>query len=109
MSFRLKVQEYAGPDDALRGEDTAANDILFMCHSNTGLSSGGISRDASMLKLFRTDNGGPWGTWGKWSDACAETGICGIETRVDKKGSAGDETALNDVRMYCCPKRWYSQ
>jgi hypothetical protein len=82
----LKVQEYQGKDRT----DTAANDIQFRC-SNTG--------DFNALK---TDNGGPFGSWGDWSDACIGTGICGIETKVDTE-SSNDETGLNDVRMYCCP------
>ena len=83
----LKVQDYQGTDR----DDTTANDLQFRC-SNTG--------DFDALK---TDNGGPWGTWGCWSDVCSDTGICGIETRVDLQQGSGDETALNDVKMYCCP------
>ena len=88
-SFMLKVQDYQGIDR----DDTTANDLQFRC-SNTG-----------MFTALKTNNGGPWGTWGCWSDVCSETGICGIETRVDLLESSGDETALNDVRMYCCPAR----
>ena len=88
----LKVQEYAGHEDDIRRNDTAAKDVQFRC-SNTG-----------PYVALKTDNGGPWGTWGDWSDNCGETGICGIETRVDlnKSAAADDFTSLNDVRMYCC-------
>ena len=57
----------------------------------------------NVLRPLKTDNGGPWGSWGTWSDTCDVVGICGIETRVDLERGSGDETALNDVRMYCCP------
>jgi hypothetical protein len=82
----LKVQDYQGKDR----DDTAANDLQFRC-SNTG-----------NFAALKTNNGGPWGAWGCWSDVCSDTGICGIETRIETDKTSGDETALNDVRMYCC-------
>nr|DBA29825.1 TPA: hypothetical protein GDO54_005883 [Pyxicephalus adspersus] len=79
VSFSLKVEP---PTD---GDDTAANNIMFQC---------------SDLKIFKGD-GGTWGNFGTWSKICC-SGICGIKTRVEKSQGKGDDTALNDVQLYCC-------
>ncbi|XP_050948890.1 vitelline membrane outer layer protein 1-like [Labeo rohita] len=80
-AFQLKVERSQG-----NGDDTAANNIHFQC-------SGG-----SIL----TGDGTDWGDWGSWSQTCQGKGICGIMTRVEEPQGRGDDTALNDVRMYCC-------
>lgn len=81
-SFQLRVESYQGGWD-----DTAANNIRFNCSGNTELLEG---------------SGMSWGSWGDWSDTCEGKGICGIETMVETPQGIGDDTALNDVRMYCC-------
>ena len=44
-----------------------------------------------------------FGSFGEWSEQCSN-GICAIETRAQEpQGAFGDDTALNDVNMYCCP------
>ncbi|XP_030628224.1 vitelline membrane outer layer protein 1 homolog [Chanos chanos] len=78
-SFQLRVSPDQGYSD-----DTAANNINFKC-------------DGAILR----GHGPPWGFWGEWSNECATGGICGIQTRMAERG--GDDTALNDVRFYCCP------
>jgi len=80
----LILQNYQGRNR----DNMAANDIQFRC-SNTG-----------MFKPLKTDNCGPYGNWGEWSEACIGTGICGIETKVETVSPTPDETALNDVSMY---------
>ncbi|XP_059424727.1 vitelline membrane outer layer protein 1-like [Carassius carassius] len=80
-AFQLKVESSQGIDD-----DTAVNNIRFTC-------SGGH---------VMVGEGTPWGQWGKWSPTCQGTGICGIRTRIEEPQGFGDDTALNDVIMYCC-------
>ncbi|CAM4663401.1 unnamed protein product [Leuciscus chuanchicus] len=79
-SFQLRVESSQGS-----GDDTAANNINFKC-------SGG-----QVLEGDSTD----WGDWGNWSPTCEGKGICGIQTRVEPPQGRGDDTALNDVRMFC--------
>ena len=49
---------------------------------------------------------GYWGTYGNWSESCAvNTAVCGIQTRIESSlGSEDheDDTALNDVKLFCC-------
>ncbi|XP_067418066.1 vitelline membrane outer layer protein 1 homolog [Emydura macquarii macquarii] len=81
-SFQLKVEVPQGILD-----DTAANSIKFRC------SSGAIIEGT----------GGSFGDYGGWSKTCTKGGICGIETKQDPyHGSFTDDTALNDVRFFCC-------
>ncbi|CAM4425015.1 unnamed protein product [Leuciscus chuanchicus] len=79
-SFRLKVE-------SSQGDDTAANDIKFYCTGGAVLEGAG------------TD----WGEWGFWSPKCLGKGICGIQTLVEESQGSGDDTTLNDVRMFCWP------
>ncbi|XP_039380161.1 vitelline membrane outer layer protein 1 homolog [Mauremys reevesii] len=81
-AFQLKVEVPQGILD-----DTAANNIKFRC------SSGAIIEGT----------GGSFGDYGGWSNACTRGGICGIETKQDPYHNAFvDDTALNDVRFFCC-------
>ncbi|XP_039610071.1 vitelline membrane outer layer protein 1-like [Polypterus senegalus] len=66
------------------GDDTAANDIIFICSNGTVLAG----------------HGQAWGNWGSQSNAC-ERGISSIRTKVEQPTGDGDETALNDVRFFC--------
>ncbi|XP_072255400.1 vitelline membrane outer layer protein 1 homolog isoform X2 [Pyxicephalus adspersus] len=72
--------------DQRRGDNTAANNIMFTC-SNSNILKG---------------NGMNWGYYGIWSEDC-NRGICGIKTRVEgNRGKLVDDTALNDVQFLCC-------
>ncbi|XP_069506420.1 vitelline membrane outer layer protein 1 homolog isoform X2 [Ambystoma mexicanum] len=80
VSFSLQVESKKG-----YGDDTAANNIRFYC-------SGGVVIDGY---------GGHSGKYGPWSDSCLK-GVCGIMTRVEDHQGSQDDTALNDVRFFCC-------
>ncbi|XP_016380016.1 vitelline membrane outer layer protein 1-like isoform X2 [Sinocyclocheilus rhinocerous] len=80
-AFKLKVERPQGD-----GDDTAANNVLVQCSHGPSLVGEGTS----------------WGEWDYWSNTCEGKGICGIQTRVEESQGGGDDTALNDVRMYCC-------
>ncbi|XP_016105050.1 vitelline membrane outer layer protein 1-like [Sinocyclocheilus grahami] len=80
-AFKLNVERPQGD-----GDDTAANNIMFQCSHGPSVVGEGTS----------------WGDWDYWSNTCDGKGICGIQTRVEESQGRGDDTALNDVRMYCC-------
>jgi hypothetical protein len=45
----------------------------------------------------------PWGTW-RGAAFCPENHyVCGIEQKVEPQQGNGDDTAVNGVRVYCCP------
>ncbi|XP_071523173.1 vitelline membrane outer layer protein 1-like [Panulirus ornatus] len=80
--LRMKSEE----DQGFFIDDTAANDLEMQCDwSTTTLNGGGDS----------------WGRWSNWVSCPHGWVICGIETRVEAD-SATDDTALNNVRMFCC-------
>ncbi|XP_060558385.1 vitelline membrane outer layer protein 1 homolog [Ruditapes philippinarum] len=87
-AFDLQVEKPQG-----RGDDTAANYVKFKCRCHGGHA----------YELVKPPGHGLWGKWGAWSDTCPKgSGICGIQTKVEKCQWHGDDTALNDVAFYCC-------
>lgn len=78
------------------GDDTTANAIKFTCGS----------LDSSFTYLLEIPQTGSitWGTYGGFSESCGQgDAVCGIQTKVEgDQGSFSDDTALNDVRLYCC-------
>ncbi|XP_050948873.1 vitelline membrane outer layer protein 1-like isoform X1 [Labeo rohita] len=80
-AFQLRVESYQGFED-----DTAANNIRFNCSEGTLLLGDGTDR----------------GEWGDWSPLCKGRGMCGIRTLIEESQGIGDDTALNDARMFCC-------
>ncbi|XP_071162937.1 vitelline membrane outer layer protein 1-like [Mytilus edulis] len=88
-SFALQVENRQGGSD-----DTAANFAKFKC------------RDLDVepeYDLAHPPGHGEWGSYGAWSQSCPlSSAICGIQTRVESPQGSGDDTALNDVKFYCC-------
>ncbi|KAK2872221.1 hypothetical protein Q8A67_022118 [Cirrhinus molitorella] len=80
-AFQLRVQTPQGI-----GDDTAANNIRFNCSQGYFLQGDGTDR----------------GEWGAWSPPCQGRGMCGIRTRIEEPQGIKDDSALNDVRIFCC-------
>lgn len=80
VAFSLRVE-----DPETRGDNTAANNVRFRCSDGTELEGSGLA----------------WGDFGEWSKACPK-GMCGLQTKVEQPRGLLDDTALNDVRFFCC-------
>lgn len=79
-AFALRVEAAETP-----GDNTAANNVRFRCSDGSELEGPGLS----------------WGEFGEWSDACSK-GVCGLQTKIEAPRGLGDDTALNDLRLFCC-------
>ncbi|XP_045192211.2 vitelline membrane outer layer protein 1 homolog [Mercenaria mercenaria] len=87
--FALRVQT-----KKQTGDDTMANEIRFSCRD--------LQRIHHPHKLVGHIAGAE-GEYGQWSKKCPKgSAICGIQTRIEGHLSKGDNTALNDVRFFCC-------
>lgn len=58
------------------------------------------------LRRIIVPGGGPWGRW-QGEIRCPDNYfVCGLEQKVEpRQGGDGDDTALNAIRMICCPFR----
>merc|ERR1711953_103663 len=73
-------------DDLRHLDETAGNNIDTLCHGGDVLAGDGTS-------------------FGLWSDyvLCPDnTAVCGIKTKVEQSQGASDDTALNQITLYCC-------
>ncbi|NWI44379.1 VMO1 protein, partial [Picathartes gymnocephalus] len=78
ISFSLRTEESQGGDD-----DTAAKNIQFR------------SSDEAVL----VGDGKTWGSFGLWTNSCK---ICGLQIKVGPPQALQDDTALNNMRFFCC-------
>ncbi|KFO22918.1 vitelline membrane outer layer protein 1 homolog [Fukomys damarensis] len=80
VAFALRVEAAMTP-----GDNTAANNLRFRCSDGTELEGPGLS----------------WGEFGNWSDSCSK-GVCGLQTKIEDPRGLRDDTALNDLQLFCC-------
>uniref|UniRef100_A0A2K5TV89 Vitelline membrane outer layer protein 1 homolog n=1 Tax=Macaca fascicularis TaxID=9541 RepID=A0A2K5TV89_MACFA len=80
VAFSLRVEA-----PTTLGDNTAANNVRFRCSDGEELQGPGLS----------------WGDFGDWSDPCPK-GVCGLQTKIQGPRGLSDDTALNDVRLFCC-------
>ena len=46
---------------------------------------------------------GDFGSFGLWSESCpVNSAVCGIQARIEGPQGRGDDTALNNVKLFCC-------
>ncbi|XP_050755902.1 vitelline membrane outer layer protein 1 homolog [Gymnogyps californianus] len=84
VGFALRVQP---PQRGLLSDEVAATSARFACSDGHVLEGPGST----------------WGQWGSWSPQCPRA-VCGIQTRQEPaRGLKRDDTALNDLRLFCCP------
>ncbi|NWQ79622.1 VMO1 protein, partial [Columbina picui] len=84
VGFALRVQP---PHHEVLLDEVAATSARFICSDGHVLEGPGSA----------------WGQWGGWSPQCPRA-VCGIQTRQDPAwGLKRDDTALNDLRLFCCP------
>lgn len=81
VSFSLRVERW----HYLR-DNTAVNNVRFACSNGTQLEGWGPSG----------------GHYGPWSSNCTSGAICGLQTKVEEPQGKWDDTALNDMRVFCC-------
>lgn len=82
IGFSLRVERVRrGVSDYM-----GATNLRFVCSDGRVLEGQGL----------------PWGEYGAWSPSCRK-GLCGIQTKQEAiRGVLMDDSALNDVRFFCC-------
>ncbi|XP_057228495.1 vitelline membrane outer layer protein 1-like [Malurus melanocephalus] len=81
VSFSLRVERWQYLSD-----NTAVNNVRFTCSNGTQLEGWGLAG----------------GHYGPWSGNCTSGAICGLQTKVQQPQRKWDNTALNDMRVFCC-------
>ncbi|NWI88573.1 VMO1 protein, partial [Pitta sordida] len=81
VAFSLRVERWQYFRDNM-----AVNNVRFACLNGT------------MLEGWRLSGG----CFGPWSSNCTSGAICGLQTKVEVPQGKGDDTALSDMRVFCC-------
>ncbi|VDI40617.1 Hypothetical predicted protein [Mytilus galloprovincialis] len=77
-------------------DNTGANHVKFKCRN--------FKDSMNNFDLSYPPGYGTHGSYGEWSEDCpVNSAICGIKTKIHSyQGEEGDDTALNDVKFFCC-------
>lgn len=62
----------------------------------------GFKRNSRPQRV-KVHGGGPWGSWQKASYCPENYYVCGLSQKVETSQGRGDDTALNEVALECCP------
>ncbi|XP_063419984.1 vitelline membrane outer layer protein 1 homolog isoform X2 [Mytilus trossulus] len=90
-SFSLQVQKF----NVESTENVGASYVKFKCRN--------FKDSVREFNLSYLPGYGAFGSYGEWSDACpVNSAICGIQTNIQPHIKEGDDTALNDVKFFCC-------
>ncbi|XP_041270681.1 vitelline membrane outer layer protein 1-like [Onychostruthus taczanowskii] len=81
VSFSLRVERWW-----YLGDNTAVNNVRFAYSNRTNLEGWGLSG----------------GHFGPWSSNGTSGAICGLQTKMEEPQGMWDDTALNDMRVFCC-------
>lgn len=85
---RMRIEPDMGGRD-----DSGANDVQFRCQNgDTNASEGG----------------GTWGDWGSNVECPAGTAVCGLSVRVEANQGDTDDSAMNGLKLHCCPSTFYA-
>ena len=91
--FRLKIQKPMSNQD-----DTATNSVEFSCANGQIISPLGHWVNKGVI----WNNGGIWGDWTEWKYCPKNNYICGLKTQVETTHLWNDDTALNNIQIFCC-------
>lgn len=83
IGFKFKAQS----DQGFWGDDTAANSINMFCEDGTTLAPS-----------FEGDRG----SWGGNKYCLNDQVICGMQAQIEYADWLSDDSALNNVKFYCC-------
>ena len=81
VGFHMRIEKKQG-----RKDDSAANDVRFICSNG---------------KKLKADVRGPWGAWRKGPRCPKGQAITGFRTRVEGKQGRGDDSAMNGLEILC--------
>ncbi|XP_045182718.2 vitelline membrane outer layer protein 1-like [Mercenaria mercenaria] len=77
------------------GDDSEVDFVNFKCRD--------FAAKTPEYDLTLSPGHGVWGSWGPASQSCdPNSAICGFMSRIEDPQGGGDDTALNDIKMYCC-------
>lgn len=46
---------------------------------------------------------GPWGTWRPVAICASGSYVCGVQAKFEEPARDSDDTALNTIKLFCCP------
>ena len=84
--------------DEIFGDDTAVNFANFKCRGRH-VGYGGD-------EIAVPPEHGNWGKYGSWSQDCPPgSAVCGMATSIEPDQGSGDNTALDDLKLFCCSEQ----